>query len=190
MYLRELKDIDARWDTELIRGRFDTGKSQVAPRDFAEALRRALQGLAKDGAGSPAIATALDPLRAAFEEKAAMVEKYKTQSAALKEALGGVVAAMSEVQAMVKGARLADPRQRDRFVALENNLNEIQAEVLKFNLLPDDKQRARVESAMAALRMAEGAYPQPLGSAVARLNGQGETVLREKPAENELFTRI
>src|SRR5450631_722837 len=76
-YLRELKDIDAKWDDELLRSRFDSGKSRAPQRDFAEALRRALNGLAADAAGSTVIGQGMDDLRKAFEEKAALVEKYK-----------------------------------------------------------------------------------------------------------------
>jgi hypothetical protein len=76
-HLRELKDIDAKWDAELLRSHYEQGKDRGQPRDFAEALRRALAGLAAEAAGSPAIKQSVEALQKAFEEKAALVEKYK-----------------------------------------------------------------------------------------------------------------
>ena len=89
-YLRELKDIDAKWDEELLRSRFDPGKSQLPQRDFAEALRRSLAGLPPRRQGSPAIKQTIEALQKAFEEKAALVDKYKAHSAELKDSLGSM----------------------------------------------------------------------------------------------------
>ncbi len=189
-YLRELKDIDAKWDAELLRSRFDQGNSQVPQRDFAEALRRALVGLSSEAGGSPAIKQNIDALQKAFEEKAALVEKYKVQSAALRDALAGMNATMSEVRAMVRGAVLARAKLKERFAALENNLLEVESEVLKYNMAPDEKQRARIESAQAALRSSEAQHEPPLRPAIARLGQQVDAVMQRKPGEHELFTKV
>ena len=53
---------------------------------------------------------------------------------------------------MVRGAVLARATLKDRFAVLENSLLEVQSEVLRYNLAPDDKQKARIESAQSALR--------------------------------------
>jgi len=145
---------------------------------------------ANEAAGSKAIEQGIDALRKAFEEKAALVEKYKAQNNELKDALGSVGSTMAEVQAMVSGAVLARPKLKDHFASLQNSLYEIQAEVLKFNLAPEDKQKARVESAQAALRSAEAEHAPPLGPAIARLGHQVDAVMQRKPRENELFTKL
>ena len=189
-YLRELKDIDAKWNDELLRSRFDPGKSGLPQRDYADALRRALIGLSTEAEGSPAIRQGIEALQKAFEEKAALVEQYKKQNAELRDALASLGASMSEVQAMVRGAVLARPTLRDRFATLENRLLEAQAEVLKYNLTPDEAQKTRVVSAQSALRTAEGEHAPPLGPAIARLGHQIEAVMQRKPRENELFTKV
>jgi two-component system, NtrC family, sensor kinase len=189
-YLRELKDIDAKWNEELLRSRFESGRSNLPPRDFAEALRRALAGLSAESAGSPAITQGIDALRKAFEEKAAAVEKYKAQSAELREALGNMAASMNEVQAMVRGAVSARAKLRDRYSELEATLLEVQSEVLKYNQSPDDRQKSRVDSALATVRSAEGQHAPPVGPAIARLGHQVDAVLQKKPAENEMFSKV
>jgi hypothetical protein len=189
-FLRELKDIDAKWDAELVRSRFDPGKDRLPQRDFAEAMQRALTGLAAETAGSPAVKQSIEALQKAFEEKAALVDKYKAQSAELRDALGGMAATLNEVRAMVGGAVLARPALKARFAELQNNLYEIESEVLRYNLAPDDRQKVRIESAQAALRSAEGQFEPPLRPAVARLNRQVEAVMQKKPGEHELFTKV
>ena len=189
-HLRELKDIDAKWNEELLRSRFETGKSTVPPRDFAEAMRRALAGLTAEAAGSPAITQGIDALQKAFAEKAAAVEKYKAQSAELREALASMAASMNEVQAMVRGAVLARAKLKPQYAELENSLLEVQSEVLQYNQAPDEKQKARVTAAQAALRSAEGQHAAPLGPAIARLGHQVEAVLQKKPPENEMFAKV
>jgi signal transduction histidine kinase len=189
-YLRELKDIDAKWDAELLRSRFDLGKSRAPQRDFAEALRRSLAGLSNEAVESPAIRQSVEALQKAFEEKAALVEKYKAQNAALKDALAGMGDAMNEVRAMVGGAVLARPKLKDRFASLENNLYEVESEVLRYSFTPDDKQKARIESAQSALRSSEAQFEPPLRPAIARLGHQIDAVMQRKPPEHELFTRV
>jgi two-component system NtrC family sensor kinase len=189
-YLRELKDIDAKWDAELLRSRFDQGKGRVQQRDFADALRRSLAGLSNEAVASPAIRQSIEALQKAFEEKAALVEKYKTQSAELKESLASTAEAMNEVRAMVGGALLARPKLKDRFASLENNLYEVESEVLRYSFAPDDKQKARIESAQSALRSSEAQFEPPLRPAIARLGRQIDAVMQRKPPEHELFTRV
>ena len=189
-YLRELKDIDAKWDAELLRSRFDLGKGRAPQRDFAEALRRSLAGLSNEAVESPAIRQSIEALQKAFEEKAALVEKYKAQNAALKDSLAGMGDAMNEVRAMVGGAVLARPKLKDRFASLENNLYEVESEVLRYSFTPDDKQKARIESAQSALRSSEAQFEPPLRPAIARLGHQIDAVMQRKPPEHELFTRV
>src|SRR5499427_6957991 len=189
-YLRELKDIDAKWDLELLRSRFDPGKDRLPQRDFAEAMRRALAGLAAEAAGSPSIRQSIEPLQKAFEEKAALVDKYKAQSADLRDALAGMNATLNEVRAMVGGAVLARPALKARFSDLQMNLFEVESEVLKYNLAPDDKQKVRIESAQAALRSAENEFEPPLRPAIAQLGHQVDAVMQKKPGEHELFTKV
>jgi signal transduction histidine kinase len=140
--------------------------------------------------GSPAVKQSVEALQKAFEEKAALVDKYKAQSAELRDALGGMAASLNEVRAMVGGAVLARPALKARFAELQNNLYEIDSEVLRYHLAPDNRQKIRIESAQAALRSAEGQFEPPLRPALARLNRQVETVMQKKPGEHELFTKV
>ena len=189
-HLRELKDIDAKWDAELMRSHYEQGRDRGQQRDYAEVLRRALAGLAAEAAGSPVIKQSIEALQKAFEEKAALVEKYKAQSAELREAVMGMSGTMAEVRAMVSGAVLARPNLKPRFADLQSTLNEVESEVLRYNIAPDDKQKLRIESAQAALRSLEGQFEPPLRPAIARLGHQTDAVMQRKPREHELFNKV
>ena len=189
-HLRELKDIDAKWDADLMRSHYEQGRDRGQQRDYAEVLRRALAGLAAEAAGSPVIKQSIEALQKAFEEKAALVEKYKAQSAELRDAVSGMSGTMTEVRAMVSGAVLARPNLKTRFADLQNILNEVESEVLRYSIAPDDKQKLRIESAQAALRSLEGQFEPPLRPAIARLGQQTDAVMQRKPREHELFTKV
>ena len=189
-YLRELKDIDARWDADLLRSRFELGRDRAPQRDFADAVRRALAGLASEREASPVIREGVEPLRKAFEEKVAFVEKYRRQSGALKDALAGMAAATTEVRAIVGGAVLARPALKDRFAALANSLHEAESEVLRHVITAGDDQNERIAQAKAGLRKAEAQFEAPLGPAIARLRKQIDAVMDAKPRESAMFTRL
>ncbi|MCC7485900.1 MAG: hypothetical protein IT529_13050 [Burkholderiales bacterium] len=189
-YLRELKDIDARWDSDLTRGRFERENTNVPQRDFADAVRRALNGLAAAAPSSPAVRESIDPLRKSFEEKIALIEKYRALSGELKSSLAGVDSSMKEVRAMMSGAVLARPGMKGRFASLENSLYELESGLVRYLLTPDDRQKEAMQSARAALRSAESQFEPPLRPAVARLSRHVEAVMQAKPRETELFTRV
>ena len=189
-YLRELKDIDARWDAELLRARFEVGRSRLLQRDFADTLRRTFSGLAAEKASSQAIAEGLDALQKAFDEKAERIDKYKARRDELKDALVNLAGASAETQAMLRGALSANSRLSGRIGGLAQLVSQLQAEVLKYNFVPDDRQKAQLDSVLADLHAAEQENSPPLSTALAALGKQAQAVLRLKPEEERQFNGL
>ena len=88
--LRMLKEIDARWDTEVQQARTESG---AGPRAVSRlAAGRALDALtvALRSAPSPALSAALPELRKAILDKEELVRKFRIENAAAKTAAATV----------------------------------------------------------------------------------------------------
>src|SRR5258705_2729471 len=82
-YLRELKDIDSRWDLDIVRARSEFAAELPAP-NRGPAAAKALENLtaAVQRTPSAALTPALPELPAAIEQKAVLAQKFKAENAA------------------------------------------------------------------------------------------------------------
>ena len=103
--LRELKEIDARWDVDLWRSRLEFTPPQAPPADYGSTLARIRQELAaaERALGSPVLARGLPELASAFAQKAEMVGQYRKANAATKQMLAQVLASEAEIAGLVRG---------------------------------------------------------------------------------------
>jgi signal transduction histidine kinase len=189
--LRELKEIDARWDVELWRSRVDLAPAQVPPADYAPTLARIGKELAaaEQALGSPALTRGLPDLAGAFSQKAELVSQYRKANAATKQALAQVLAAEAEVAGLVRGA-WQDYRERERLVAVESASVQAIAEAQRYYLAPGEAQKKAIESAMADLRRAAGPLPPALREGILRLDSRAQQLLGARPVEHELFAKL
>ncbi len=91
--LRELKEIDVRWDIDVLRARLDHDTAGAPQIDRAPAARKALQNLdmAAKSVASPALAAALPDLTKAILQKAELVGKFADASAGARAGLDGLL---------------------------------------------------------------------------------------------------
>jgi hypothetical protein len=138
--LRELKEIDARWDVELLRIRQEFAAADAV--DYGpqvNRLRKALTAAANE-TGSPVLTRSMGELTGAFLQKADLIEKFRKANAATKQALTSVLAADAEVAGLVRGSWQAF-RDRDRLVAAEGAVTQLLAEAQRYYYAPGDTQR-------------------------------------------------
>jgi signal transduction histidine kinase len=189
--LRELKDIDGRWDAELFRSHGEFGRGFAPSSNVAQALERALTGLVADAPASASMSSNLEPLKAAFAEKAGLMEKHRAASASVRDSLVGAVTGIAEIQSMARGARLANVGGGgDRLASLDVHLAELQSQLLRFNLAPDTTTRSRLEAATVPLRQGEARFPDVLAASIGKLIGQTDSFMKTRPQEQELFSRL
>jgi len=188
--LRELKDIDARWDVELTRLRSESGAARASAGLADDRLKRAIEGLDANAGASALVATLVSELKRAFAEKADLVEKYRVPSSAARERLDSALAALPEINTALRQTRLADPRQRDRVAAMEYSASLVQSELLRYNLTSDSTQRARLEAAVAAMKQADMPGNPALPAMIDRYAHDAEQFLKLKAEEQGLYTRL
>ena len=77
-WLRELKEIDARWDVELVRIRHEFGAADAVDHGLhVNRLRKALTAAANE-TGSPVLSRSMGELTGAFLQKADLIEFLKS----------------------------------------------------------------------------------------------------------------
>ncbi len=190
-YLQELKEVDGRWDLEVLRARMEFARPPPATVDHAAAvdrIRKALFTLAPE-LKSPALESGLPELHTAFTEKADLAARFKKASAAAKQALDHVMGADVEIAGLVRGSWRDFP-DRERLVAVENVVAQLLAEAQRYYFAPTEAQRKNTEALAADLRDAAPRLPPSLTDGIARLDSNLQELLRAKPAEEALFNKL
>jgi two-component system, NtrC family, sensor kinase len=179
-YLRELKDIDSRWDLDVERAQSEFAAGLPAP-NRAAAAAKALENLstAVQHTPSAALNAALPELRAAIEQKAVLVEKFKTENAAAQAAVRDVLTGAAELSSQAAALKSRPP-------ALDSALATLPASAPLYYWLAQDNQRANLETAAAALRAA----PDTVQAAAAKVDGAVQALLKAKPAEQAIFPKL
>lgn len=189
-YLREMKDIDTRWEAELLRLRSESGPSSITTAHLADSLRRALRGLDEEVSASRMVSYSLPELKRAFTDKAELMEKYRSVAATAKERLETALVTVPDINKDLRQALLNYPRQRDRIGAFEQSLSRVQAEVLRFNLSPDATQIGRLEATLGALRQAELPTSPALGPLLQKFLSSVDEFYKTKYQEQQLYNRL
>lgn len=189
---RELKDIDVRWDVEVLRARTEAPAAAAGTAvDHTARLQRVQQALstAAKEVESPVLDNGLAGLNKAFAEKADLVARYRKASAAARQALSQVTGADTEIAGLIRGAWQDFP-QRDRLVAMENLVAQAIAEAQKYYASASDSHRKNLEVQSTDMRDASAAFPPALKEGLARFDGSLQQLLGAKPVEQDLFNKV
>ena len=191
-YLRELKEIDASWDLEVLRGRVEgtSGKTRPASPQGTrtpELLKRLRQVAAENA--SPVLKRNLPALISAFEQKTELINRYRAASATVTQALGRMVEFDGEIAGLIRGAWQAHPK-REQLVAIESASALLFAQVLRYATDPTESHRKNVELFISDVRKAGAGAPPALRQGLARMDSTVQQILGAKPVEDELFRKI
>ncbi len=179
-FLRELKDLDSRWDLDVVREKSEFAIDLGAP-DRATAVVKALNNLsaAVKVAPSAALGAALPELSAALTQKASLVDQFKAENGRARAAVRDILKGSTELSAPAAATK---PRP----AALEAALATLQASSPLYYWLAQDSERTGLESADAAL----SGSPENLREAAVRLSGAVQTLLKARSAEQAIYTKL
>jgi signal transduction histidine kinase len=190
--LRELKEIDGRWDVDVLRARLETGPTELPAINRTAAASRALQGLsaAAQHTQSAALSSDLAELSKGMLQKAELVEKFKAENRDARNALQAALAGAGELGTHAAELRRNDPRQRERMAALEAALNQLAASAPQYYWLAQDAQRRSVEAAVSELQALIVGLPDTLHDQAAQTHAAGQALLKSRPAEQALANKL
>jgi len=184
-FLRELKEIDGRWDVDVLRARLEPGSNELPAINRTPAAAKALQRLssALQNTQSVALSPWLPELGKTILQKAEMVEKFKAENAGAKAELDGLLrhaAELGEQAAQLK------PRQ----LALDAALNRLTVAAPPYYWLAQDAQRRNLEAALADLQNTAAALPEALRAKAEQTRSAGQVLLKHKSAEQALSNKL
>lgn len=190
--LRELKEIDSRWDVDVLRARSELAAPSRAPLDRAQRAAQALDRLARaaQSTNSSALDQGLADLRKAFAQKAERVEAFGRESTAARRALQAELAVTTEAAAWARDARLTGPGRKERVALAETTARELDASLLRYHYLPNDAQRRAVDAAAAEFVAAAGVLPAVLGNVAGKIAAGLQDLYRHRPAEERLYAKL
>jgi len=183
-HLRVLKEIDGRWDVDVLRARIEAGSSGLPPINRLATANKALQGLATSlqNTRSPALDSALPELKQAILQKAELVEKFKLDNASAKLALDDLLRNAGDLRAEAAGLRARSP-------ALENALGRLISSAPQYFWFAQEALRKEIESALMDLRSA-APLPENLRVKTEQTFASGDGMLKRRSVEQETFEKL
>jgi signal transduction histidine kinase len=183
--LRELKDIDARWDADVLRARLAADAGTAPAIDRSRAARKALQNLeaARESLASPALAAALPDLTKAVTQKAELVGKFRDANAGARAGLDGLLRNSAELAAQANG-------QKSRGPALDATLGRLAELAPQYYRLAAEPQQKALEAALNDLQSAAAALPEAPRLIAEQARNAGLVLLKNKPVEQELAVAV
>jgi hypothetical protein len=180
--LRELKDIDGRWDLDVVRTHSELAGADLPATNRAAAAGKALDSLraAVQRTPSASVSAGLPELGAAILEKGRLVEKFRAENSAAQSALRELLRVSSELATQAAGLK---PRPS----ALEQALATLNTTAPLYYWLVQDTQRTALEAASGQLH---ATVPDSVRENAAKLELAVQALIAAKTAEQALFTKL
>lgn len=178
--LRQLKEIDARWNVILAAFRGGALESLPPSGIVNEGLRRHLDGLAQQTAalGNGQLVTWSGELRATFEEKARLMGAFESASKIILQARREAVTALDSAREQLGPSAMAQEVDV-AYGALSQYLHD-----------PRGGPAARLEHAAASLLGHAGGAPIPVRTSLSQLASPVQTILRQQAGVVDLIRQI
>jgi len=186
--LDTLREIDSRWDIDVLRERAELDASQMAAPNRTATARKALDSLnaVVPRTGSATVSEGFSELYKAVLEKADLVEKYKGESASVKIALHAVLSGAAAIGAQAGEPRSGDAKQQQ----LQQALTQLTASAQQYYWMGKAAPPLSLEMAAGQVRDLAAGISESAREQAGAIAGAVQELLKHKPVEEELFTRV
>jgi signal transduction histidine kinase len=190
--LRNLKEIDTRWNRDVAGARSDGVNAEPHTQDPIARLQPLLDDLAMETAAlkNRALTTGVEGLRSAFLEKQKLVDQFEEVSAQLRATLKDLLAQLSGIRQTAARLAEADPKQRQKLASLDGQLAALNAELLRLYVQPDDNARKTVEGAAASIAQSAEQYPEAIRTPLSGLAQTTAALLKQEPGATQLAGQL
>ena len=192
--LRQLKQVDAEWNVDVLRSRtgLNTNYDPVASAlPLIASLEEALQAKGNPlwherAEGETRMKGLLDGYKQTMERKTAMIERFKSQNAILRNSSRFLPVAANDLIEVSRGAGVSDA-QRD---AIERSLNALLTSTMTYTQTPDTALREAIASESRALQQHAAAAPAAVRERTQTLVDHIATVLKQQEASNKVLAEL
>jgi signal transduction histidine kinase len=186
--LSALREIDSRWDIDVLRERSELDANQMAAPNRTATVKASLATLRAivPRTDSAAMKEGLGEFAKAILEKADLVEKYKVESASAKIALHAILVVARELGAQPGELRKGDAKQKE----LQQVLTQLTYNAQQYYWLGRNAQPASLEMTAGQVRELAASGSETASTQAAGLEGAIQELLTHKRAEEDLFARV
>lgn len=190
--LRQLKQIDAEWNVDVLRVKaglstsYDPAASPLPLLHSLEAALRRRPGEAWHGhdAGSTGVLQLLERNKQVMDQKIALIERFKAQHAILRNASRYLPAAAAEVLA---GLDAVAPAAK---AAVWPAVDEVLTQVLVYVNAPDAVAATKATDALARLQRLAATLPPQAAERVAGFSVHATTMLKQEQLGTQLLSEM
>jgi two-component system, NtrC family, sensor kinase len=189
--LRQLKQLDAQWELDVLKSKIGATAnydSLVNPLAELNELRERLEGVvAGEGHASPAaLAASTQAFSKAIDEKARLIEHFKSHNAVLRNSLAFLPTAADEARPSVGGIAGGDPAVRKR---ASTQVDDVLLGSLVYSQSPSNEKAAQIQGDLTRLLYRTSGSPiVPDGLMI--FTAHVQTVMREQPLVDALLKDV
>jgi signal transduction histidine kinase len=183
--LRELKELDGRWDVDVLRASVESDVNTSPLPDRREGAEATLTALTEAAwsTGSVALNTGLAELSAEVRNKGRLVEKFKEEHAAAKQSMAALQQHTGDLVAQATQLNVDSSR-------LEYSIDQIRVLAPVYFLLGREESYNALYTALSNLEAAASRYPQVLFAQARVAVDAGRKLLDHKVAQMRIASQI
>ncbi|HEX8739335.1 MAG TPA: DAHL domain-containing protein [Casimicrobiaceae bacterium] len=191
-YLRQLKQVDAEWNVDVLKSRMGINANYdplVSPLPILNGLRGKL-AKELDGVRAADVAPALGAVDAAIGRKTDLIERFKSENAILRNSLRYAPTAVSELDAQIDAARKARPAQAGHLMALRGQADAMLTGILRYNLFPDQSTADTLRAGLASLDPMAADTGDDVAGSVTNFTRHANVILAQRALEDRVLGDI
>lgn len=188
--LRDLKQVDAEWNVELLRSKTWLTKNYdavTAPQSVTLKLERAI---AAQSAMDSRVGEAQAQLKKALETKIDLVDQFKAQNAITRNSVRFIPSATADLKQAAKAAGEANPAKRAQMAALADASEQILVETLKLDSSSDTGAVPDIRRKLSDLVVQREQYPQSVLGPFDVYTNHVITILAQKEREEDVLGKL
>jgi two-component system NtrC family sensor kinase len=190
--LRQLKQLDARWELDAIKSKMGINTnydSLVDPLLDLNQLRERLQTelSSQTHVGGRALVDGTEAFRQAVQEKTRLIEHFKSHNSVLRNSLAFLPTAADDIQKAMEKMTGADQSAKKRVLV---GVNDALLGILVYSQAPSDEKTADTQLQLDHLAEYQAGLPADIVEGIEIFCLHINTVLREQPEVNGLLRSV
>lgn len=190
--LRQLKQLDSRWELDVLKSRMGINTNYDSLVDPLSDLNQLTQkvhtvAVSQQHTAARALTKAIDVFHRAVQEKTRLIEHFKSQNSVLRNSLVFLPTAVEDVQ---KAMNTSGGGDRSVLDVASASTRKVLLDSMVYSQAPSDDKAAEIQIELDNLQALKEQLPAVVGENLDIFLAHVGTVLREQPVVNGLLSSI